>query len=162
MNWLYPVQRLVVPLVLITGCICVLCPFQAAAQVEGKAFAGRGQTGVSVPLPPERAQRVKLLQMEVDHATIQLKTRLAGRTEELEQLYRSYRFDARQCQQLHQEIRKLQEQLLELHLQFQVRLRTLLTEAEFEMLQQRLREHQNWKARKWNGKPGIIDRSQAK
>jgi hypothetical protein len=69
----------------------------------------------------------------------QLQGRLRERWADLELLYRSYRYDAAKCDQLERVIRETQNQLLDLHRRFQKDLRSLLTEAEFERLQQQIR-----------------------
>lgn len=95
---------------------------------------------VFLKLPPERASRLEALQSDVERQSRVLQGRLRERSEDLEQLYRSYRYDEEACRRLQRVIRDTQDQLLELHHRFQRELRAILTEGEFNALQQNLRE----------------------
>jgi hypothetical protein len=99
----------------------------------------RGGFQVFLRLPSDRARRLEALQSEMENRSRQLQGRLRERWADLELLYRSYRYDAAKCEQLERVIRETQNQLLDLHRRFQKELRSLLTEAEFERLQQQLR-----------------------
>ena len=105
------------------------------AQGEVKPVAGPRQTSVLMSLPPERADRVKTLMVRVKMANAQLEERLQQYREDLEQVYWSYRIDVARCRRLRQLIRQTQDQLLDMHHQFQLDLRRLLTPAEFDQLQ---------------------------
>jgi hypothetical protein len=98
----------------------------------------RGGFYLFLKLPPERARRLEALQSEMETRSRQLQGRLRERWADLELLYRSYRYDAAKCDQLERVIRETQNQLLDLHRRFQKDLRSLLTEAEFERLQQQI------------------------
>ncbi len=128
-----------------------LLPVEAVAQKGGKPPAGGTKPGGLVTLPPQRADRVKELMGRVKLANAQLEKRLQAQREELEECYRTYRFDERHCRRLHQALRQTQDQLLELHHQFQIELRSLLTEAEYEMLQQEFRKAREEKLKFLNG-----------
>jgi Spy/CpxP family protein refolding chaperone len=118
----------------ITWLLVVLSP-GVLAQAEVKPVAGPRRTSVLMSLPPERADRVKTLMVRVKMANAQLEERLEQHREDLEAVYWSYRIDEARCRRLRQLIRQTQDQLLDLHHQFQLDLRRQLTPAEFDQLQ---------------------------
>jgi hypothetical protein len=140
MSFLKLVGRCVLLPTLVAGCLSLLAPVDAAAQGEDRPPVVHAGGDVLMSLPPERAARVRDLQKRVKMTNAQLEERLRAQREQLEELYQSFRFDSTQCQRLHQGIRQTQDQLLALHHRFQMELRTLLTEAEFDMLQRQFQK----------------------
>jgi hypothetical protein len=148
-------RSVLLPLVIVT--LLAMAPAKASAgQGKGKPVEEPDEPGIFVPIPPERADHVKMLQAGFDRVATKLKMRLGELTEALEQQYSSYHLDEKLCRRLQQEIRITQDQLLEMHHNFQIKLRGLLTETEFEMLQQKFRKAREQKSKFWRFrlKPG--------
>jgi Spy/CpxP family protein refolding chaperone len=120
-------------------CGCFLALFIPARAEEERPRENKNPYR-SLNLPRDRAERLQALQMRVDRENRQLKDRLDDYRDDLDELYGKYRFDESRCQRLRQQIEETQHRLLELHHQFQVDLRAILTEPEFMRLQQALRE----------------------
>jgi len=129
-------QRCAIPWMrmLMLGYLIAMGVVNAGAQGPGKPFGGQKGAWPYLPLPPERAARVEALQSEWAQRSQIVKRRLGERTMELEQEYSNYRLDEKHIRFLEQEIRDAQAQLMALHHDFQVKLRGLLTEAEFDAL----------------------------
>jgi Spy/CpxP family protein refolding chaperone len=123
----------------VAGLLVAVSP-GAVAQEEVQPVAAPAKTSVMMSLPPERADRLKVLMGRIKLENAQLDERLNQYREGLEELYRAYRFDEQRCRRMHQLIRQTQDQLLELHHRFQIQMRVLLTPTEYELLQREFQQ----------------------
>jgi hypothetical protein len=120
--------------------LALLLAADTGGGLSGERLAMRPNPDPFLSLPPERAAKLHALQDEMKRMYGQLEERLAKLRAGLDEVYGSYRLDERRRRSLYAAIGETQNQLLDLHYNFQLKLRAILTEAEFETLQQRLRE----------------------
>jgi len=87
-------------------------------------------------LTRQQEERMTALRTHTSAEIRQLTRLMEERRRELNDLYRRYEMDERRAAQLRSQIHDIQGQVLQLHHEFQIELRKLLTPAQFERLQQ--------------------------
>jgi Spy/CpxP family protein refolding chaperone len=98
----------------------------------------RAATPDAPPLTESQYQQIRDLVRLAQSELAALDGRIAARRAELTELYRSYHLDERQSEKLLAEVNEIQRKTLEVHQRVQVRLRRIVSEAQFQRLRQRL------------------------
>lgn len=131
-------------------CAGLLVFLLVVALLAPRAWAGPGGPGRTLPpgsslpqelnLTPQQRERLDALSARIRGLNRDLGQRLYARRGELEGIYARAEIDEARARRLRLEIHEIQGQMLELHHQFQVEIRKILTADQFTRLQESRRK----------------------
>lgn len=131
-------QRFTGPTLLLTALLAAPPPLIAQARHEDSKEKEQARQQIGITAAQQDA--IAALFDDVEKQERPLRSRLRGLYGDLQQLYDSYEFDAKQARRLREEIVTQQKNLLTLYAGKEERLRRILTRVQFEHLRAQMKE----------------------